>query len=115
MRPQRDAYGRVELPARIWLTPASHPDTPPCTADARLPVSERWLSALKPGDEIRLTDARGEKRLMTVSAVAGKSRWAECGRTAYVVPGTVLTAKIDDQLRRTRIGALPRKPQSLLL
>ena len=114
-RPRRDAYGRVELPARIWLTPASHPDTSPPDADACLPVSERWLSALKPGDEIRLTDARGEKRSMTVSEVIGKSRWAESRRTAYVVPGTVLTAEIDDQLRRTRIGALPRKPQTLLL
>jgi len=114
-RPQRDAYGRVEVPASIWLTPAAHPKTPPRAADACLPVSERWLSSLVPGDEIRLTDARDAKRSMKVSEAAGKSRWAECARTAYVVPGTALGAKINGRLQRTRIGDLPAKPQQLVL
>jgi pyruvate kinase len=114
-RPQRDAYGCVEVPASIWLTPAAHPKAPPRAADACLPVPERWLSSLVPGDEIRLTDARGAKRSMKVSEAAAKSRWAECTHTAYVVPGTVLRAKINGRLQRTRIGDLPAKPQTLVL
>jgi pyruvate kinase len=114
-RPQRDAFGFLEVPARIWLTPATHPEIPPHTAAACLPVSERWLSNLAPGDEIQLTDARGKKRSMKISETAGKSRWAECGRTAYVVPGTVLGVKRNGRVLRTRIGTLPAKPQSLVL
>jgi pyruvate kinase len=52
---------------------------------------------------------------MKVCSAAGKSRWAECDRTAYVVPGTVLRAKVNGRLRRTRIGVLPPKPQPLVL
>lgn len=114
-RPQRDSLGHVEVPARIWLTPSAHSEIPPSAADACLPVSARWLSSLVPGDEIRLTDARGAKRLMKVTEAAGSSRWAECGRTAYVVPGTLLRAKINGRLHRTRIGALPQKPQPTVL
>jgi pyruvate kinase len=114
-RPQRDAFGFVEVPASIWLTPASHPQIAPHAADACLPVSERWLSALVPGDEIHLTDARGAKRSMKITEVAGKSRWAECGRTAYAVPGTVLKAEINGRIQRARIGTLPVKAQPLVL
>ena len=114
-RPQRDALGCVEVPARIWLTPASHPEIPPRAAAACLPVAERWLTALVPGDEIQLSDARGAKRSMKVSETAGRSRWAECGRTAYVVPGTVLKTKVNGQFRSTRIGTLPAKAQPLVL
>jgi pyruvate kinase len=114
-RPQRDAFGRIEVTARIWLTPASHRENPPRAASACFPVPERWLSALKRGSEIRLTDCRGAKRVMKISEVCGESRWAESGCTAYIVPGTVLKAKVEDKPRQARVGALPAKPQSLLL
>jgi pyruvate kinase len=104
-RPQRDAYGGVEIPARIWLTPAAHPEAPPCDADACLPVSGRWLSRLKPGDKIRLKDARGSKRSMTVSEAVDQNRWAECGRTAYIMRGTVLTANTDPLGSRNSCGS----------
>ncbi len=114
-RPQRDAFGRVEVPARIWLTPAAHPETPSGHASACLLVPGRFLSTLDPSIEIRLTDARGSKRSMRVCEAAGKSRWAECGQTAYVTQGTVLTARVKHQLRSTRVGVLPPQPQSLVL
>ena len=110
-RPQRDAYGRLDRPARIWLTPASHPETPLCAPDASLPVPSRWLSSLNAGDEIRFIDARGAKRSLTITEAAGKSRWAESAQTAYVVPGTVLSHKNT----RARVAHLPSKPQTLLL
>lgn len=113
--PKRDAYGRVDRPARIWLTPASHPETAPCSPDACLPVPSRWLSSLNAGDEIRFTDARAAKRSLTIVETAGKSRWAECAQTAYVVAGTVLRARLGGQQTRARVGALAHKPQTLLL
>jgi len=114
-RPQRDAFGRVEVPARIWLTPAADPETPPSDASACLPVSERFLSLLDPDTEIRFRDARGSKRSMRVCEASGKSRWAECGQTAYVTEGTELTAKVKHQQHRTQVGVLPAMPRSLLL
>jgi pyruvate kinase len=114
-RPQRDAYGRVTAPARIWLTPASHPEIAPAAADASLPVAARWLSGVRPGGEIRLTDARGARRRLTVVESAGQSLWAECAKTAYIVAGTILTKESDGKPSRTRVVSVPAKPQTILL
>jgi len=54
VRPTRDAFGRVEKPARIWLTPIAHPEVSPSPPDASLSVAARWLASLEPGDAIRL-------------------------------------------------------------
>ena len=75
----------------------------------------RWLDGLKPGDEIKLMDTRGAKRFLKVTEAAGKNRWVECSRTAYVTPGTVLAKKTGGRLKSTKIEDLPPKPQSLTL
>jgi pyruvate kinase len=117
--PKRDAYGRVTRPARIWLTPAARPEAAPDTADACIPVAQRWLSNLTRGDVVRFTDARGAKRSMKVcEAAAGKSRWAESIQTAYITPGVLLTSKAKDNprsIRRARAGAIAPAAQSLSL
>jgi pyruvate kinase len=123
IRPKRDAFGRIERLARIWLTPIAHPEAPPSSADACLPVPARWLASLNPGDRIRFTDTRGAQRSMTVTDVAGNSRWAEAGRTAYVAPGVILTAVYRDAVyqgktrpgRSAKVGHLPPRPQFLIL
>lgn len=48
-RPQRDDFGRVVSPARIWLTPESHPVHAPAKADASIGLPARWLGRAKPG------------------------------------------------------------------
>jgi pyruvate kinase len=70
-RPKRDAFGRVEKPARIWRTPVAHPETPPSFADACIPVPARWLARLQPGDRVRFTDTRDSRRSMNVTGVVG--------------------------------------------
>ena len=87
-RPKRDIYGRVESPARIWLTPAENPEIPPRPA-ASVPVPGNWLSQLKARSLIWFTDARRANRSMKVAAACGNSRWAEALQTAYLMPGTV--------------------------
>ena len=89
-RPQRDDFGRVVSPARIWLTPGSQPEHAPAKADASIPVPAEWLAQIKPGDRVRFTDARGASRSLTITGVDGNSRWAESSRTAYIVPGLAL-------------------------
>ena len=117
-RPKRDPFGRTEKPARIWLTPIAHPEAPPCSADACIPVSGRWLASLETGDSVRFTDTRGARRSMAVTEAVGNSRWAEADRTGYIAPGVMLTAVSKDKpARRTRgrVGHVPPNPQTLLL
>jgi pyruvate kinase len=121
-RPKRDASGHVVAPARIWLTPNSHPEVPPASADAVVPVPATWLAELKSGDRIRFTDARGASRLMTVSGVHGDSRWADARRTAYVFEGMTLEARgtttnsgESQGVRSARVGPIPATEQTLRL
>jgi pyruvate kinase len=113
VRPQRDPFGRVIAPARLWLTPQSSPEPPPPGATASLPVPRRWLQSLSPPDTVRFTDTRGARRTLTIVASAGKNRWAECRNTAYFGPGVVLQATSSGL--RAHVGALPPLPQSLSL
>ena len=118
-RPKRDTYGRVDSPARIWLTPADDPEIPPSPA-ASVPVPGKWLSELKTGTLIRFTDARGANRSMKVETTCGSSRWAEALQTAYLTPGTVLTAEEDFEAESSGagsacIGEIPPTPQTLRL
>jgi pyruvate kinase len=117
-RPKRDAFGRVETPARIWLTPVAHPEVPPVYADACIPVPGRWLASLEAGDRVRFTDTRGARRSMTVTEAIGDSRWAESRNTGYIAPGLMLTAVYEDKSRRRRsgrIGHMPPRPQVITL
>jgi len=116
-RPRRDAFGRVTEPARLWLTPEMHPEAPPTPADACLPVPAAWLARLEPGQNVRFTDARGARRSFVIGEAVNKSCWAQASKTAYVVPGLLLTAAGDghEASRRTHVGKLPPRPQTLLL
>jgi pyruvate kinase len=89
-RPNRDEYGRVTGAARIWLTPEDQPAPSPTAADCCLPVSRKWLSRLKRGDEIKFEDCRGSGRTMNVVDTSEKGCWAESRQTAYLINGTTL-------------------------
>jgi pyruvate kinase len=118
-RPRRDVFGRVEAPARIWLTPQEEAEQPPAPADAVVPVTGGWLARLKASDRVRFKDTRSARRSMTVSAAVGNSRWAEARQTAYLAPGILLTAerrgKAAARGARTRVGPIPPLEQSLRL
>jgi len=121
-RPKRDSYGRVESPARIWLTPESNPEAPPSLATAVIPVPGDWLSRLQPGTRIRFTDTRGARRFMTVATASSDGCWAESSRTAYLAPDVVLEAvaaegREDEMngLRFSRVGPIPPAVQTIRL
>ena len=117
-RPQRDAFGRVTCPARIWLTPVQQPEAPPAVADAVIPLPSEWLARLKRGERIGFMDARGSVRSLRITARAGESRWAESRRTAYLTPRTLLCVdgtKSRARRRQVRVGALPPLEQTLRL
>src|SRR5579862_4482425 len=114
-RPQRDDFGRVVSPARIWLTPLAQPEHAPAKTDATIPVPGEWLAQSKTGDRVRFTDSRGANRSLTITGGDGNSRWAECTRTSYIVPGLALELhpragrRIAKSSRLTSVGAIAPK------
>ena len=98
LRPHRDDYGRQTAPARIWLTAAESPETPPSPADAVLPVARAWLSGLVRSDVINFLDARESPRDFRIVDVTERGCWAEIHKSAYIIPGTELRAD------RPRVG-----------
>jgi pyruvate kinase len=58
--------------------------------DASIGVWEDWLRRLKVGSRIELTDARGAQRHWLVTQCSAQGVVAECLRTCYITPETVL-------------------------
>lgn len=120
-KPQRDEYGRVTAPARVWLYPQDGERSPPPGADACLPLPRAWLTTLGVGDRIDFVDARGAQRFLWVVRAEGDGRWAEAVRTAYIAPGTELNiasrAVPESPLdaMTARVGDLPPGEQALIL
>jgi pyruvate kinase len=111
VRPNRNAFGTVVHPARIWITSSRKPIHPPTEADALLPVTGAWISRLSRSDRIYFTDARGASRDMTVIDATGEGCWAEISRTAYVTPGISLVrhpSKLDKD--KTTVGSFAGVP-----
>lgn len=114
-RPQRDVYGNVVAPARIWLYPEGDDSSCPAPADASLPVNDGdWLAKVTSRDIIELTDARGALRTLQLVDQIGTGFWAESSQTTYITPGLefrllrVSTSGHPRRAARTGIvGALP--------
>jgi pyruvate kinase len=115
-RPRRGAAGVLLAPARIWLTGIAAGVPAPGPADATLPVPDAWLATLDPGDELRFLDARGARRRLEVTAVAGGGRWAAGQKTAYVEPGTRLEVRgRRGPGARATVGPLPPLERPIVL
>lgn len=89
LRPGKDAYGHVYRPARLGLQAMGQTEPLP-NVDACIGVWDDWLKRLKAGASIEFTDARGAKRHMLVTHCASQGAVAECLRTCYLTPETVL-------------------------
>jgi pyruvate kinase len=89
-QPQRDAYGKVIAPARIWIYPEDDPVPCPEHAHVHLPVKGNWLTQAKVRDKIEFSDTRGALRSLRLVERAGAGYWAECTQTSYIQPGLKL-------------------------
>jgi pyruvate kinase len=110
IRPDRDMYGRVTAPARVWLTPESSRHLPPSPANASLSMPETWLAQLRPGEVLKLTDARDSQRTLTVVDITDHGCWAEATKTTYIIPGTVFVREPGQDnggSREAAVGELP--------
>jgi pyruvate kinase len=118
-QPQRNTFGRVSVPARIWLTPARLNQAPPSDADACLPVRGNWLNVVEVGDVIKFFDTRGASRSLTLVEKVGDNWWAESSQTSYIATGTplvILRSGMPQKiLANGRVGKLPAREQYIHL
>ena len=115
VRPERDRTGRVLNPARIRLVPQGHPGADASGRESiPIPVAAGNLAALRVGEEIEFTDARGSFRQMLVTGRTEECVEAECVRTAYLASGMELRRKIETD-RVLRLGRLPALDQPIVL
>lgn len=121
-RPQRDVYGNVAAPARIWLYPEGDDSSCPAPADASLPVNGDWLAKVTSRNIIELTDARGASRTLRLVDQIGTGFWAESSQTTYITPGMelrLLRVSSSGHPRRAArtgiVGALPPVPELIRL
>ncbi|MEI6712610.1 MAG: pyruvate kinase [Verrucomicrobiota bacterium] len=99
IQPSRDAFGRVQTSARIWLSAQTKPHPAPTPTNASLLVPSKWLRGLKTDDVIKFTDARKARRSFRIVDVTKTGVWAESTSTAYIIPGTIIR-KSDHDLKR---------------
>ncbi|MGD8644767.1 MAG: pyruvate kinase [Chromatiales bacterium] len=90
LKPRRDAFGRVVLAGRVWLTPATQPEPPPDDCAFALTIEGALLEQLRAGDRIGFVDTRDQSHELEVVEIVDTSCLAEIGRTAYVEEGTVI-------------------------
>jgi pyruvate kinase len=109
MRPLRDEQGKVRAPARAYLSADAIDEN--C-----LQLPYKWLMGLEVGDVLCLRDARDSKRQMLVTDRDDSGCWVEIHKTAYILPGTVLTLKnAKGRKPHSRVIAVPSKPCSIKL
>jgi len=96
IRPERDAFGRVTSPARVWLYAVEAPRPCPTSGAASLPVPGSWLHSFRRGELVRLIDTRGKSRELEIVAVDRDGCCLESRQTCYVESGTVLRLERND-------------------
>lgn len=121
-RPERDNFGRVIEPARVWLSSSTNNENHSFVTAVSLLVPESFLSNLHSGDTIHFNDARDARRSLQITKVENAGCWAEASKTVYFVPGMKLQVETSDARHRAnakswigQVGPLPAIKQKLLL
>ncbi len=119
-RVRRNVRGTVTSPARICLV-SGHSGSealPPC--DAWLPVPHSLLLPARPGDILKLTDARGKNRTLTVTETANQASGQQCvctcEKSAWVLSGAeVSLLRKGETIGTGHVGDLPFVEEPLRL
>ncbi len=106
IRPQRNETGEVEAPALVWLHAPGTPIPAEKASVPSLPLDADWLSQCEEGDRIRLVDARGASRKLTICEATEQGCPASAEKTIYFVPGLELKLK--------RKGKKLKKPSTII-
>jgi pyruvate kinase len=110
-KPVRDAWGRVERPARVLLIPRGLEALPSQTGiDALLPLEAELLALAQPGDRIELEDNRGSRRRLDLVERRGETVLAHADRHVYLCDGAgCVLYRGDVRLAAGRVGPLPER------
>jgi pyruvate kinase len=113
IKPDRDQYGAVTAPARVWLLPAGQ--APPST-DSGYPILPANADLPTEVTHVVVHDSRGKKRSLRVESTVGSSLLCASNRTVYVKAGSRLLFLVrGDRRGRGRVGALTAAPQAILV
>ena len=107
-RPKKNTKGQVIKPCEISLVRILQQD-----GKNELPVEERWLQDLQPGDIIRLRDTRNKKRTLHVMSIKPNKVVVTCSKTTYLMSGNILT--IERTGLATKVQELPALEQAIKL
>lgn len=89
LKPAKDEFGHIYRPAQLGMQAMGQHQSMPGVAVC-VGVWQEWLNRLKVGSSVELTDARGAKRHLLVTRSDSTGVVAECLRTTYLTPETVL-------------------------
>ncbi|MFZ5556327.1 MAG: pyruvate kinase [Pseudomonadota bacterium] len=109
LKPRRNEAGAVVEPAIVVLDGSGAPGQPPVRSKlgqklpGRLAVDRKWLKRLKPGDVIRLRDARDRRRDLHVEERVSPTEVAASVRdTTHIAPGTELELRPGGEKKSSR-------------
>jgi len=101
----KDALGRTTYPAVMRLVASS------AGAD-QLPVPPEWLSELKRGDTLRLTEPSGRRHRLKVRRARALGLVATCRRSVYAASGSKLIWERDGAVHAEgAVGVIPDQPR----
>ena len=105
-KPVRDSLGRVTAPGTILFSSAA--GTEDDDEVTLVPLSERLHGQVRPGDVLRLRDARGRQRSLEVDNVGRHSLMCTTVRTVYLTSGAEVELwRGDERVDTGAIGTLP--------
>ena len=91
LKPQRNALGYAIDPSRLRISAAACSTNG--SAQARILADADWLTRLRVGKHMEVTDARGKKRRLLVVECDAEGIIAECLETYYLTADTALSYK----------------------
>ncbi len=112
VKPQRDQRGRVTAAATVRFTAPASPEA----ATGEIPLRGKAIALARKGDELRLIDARGKKRRLTVVAKSAGAMLASCNDTVYFEDGGAIEVhRAGRRISRATIAGLPYVEEPLRL
>ena len=89
-KPLRNLFGQTVKPARVRFIPAPFDTGYLPDVASGIPLERKDFELLQPGRRIHLSDTRDRRLELEIVEKDGDSVFAECCRTGYIAPGTVL-------------------------
>ena len=116
-KPRRDAWGRLERPARVLLVARGQAAPQGLhDLDALLPLDPELYAQARPGDRLDLEDCRGSRRRLQIVERHGLGLLAHAERHVYLQDGAGCALyRGETRIATGRVGPLPERVLPLAL